>query len=146
MLDGDLPAEVVALEYAAAFRQLASPIMDADTFWQLNHTYYTTMLLDARHPAIPTRERGVWHVCSKCNPDGTFIDERTGKRVRTEDWRFRAAHVFRFIGFALSWSGYPCGELWDMEAPGGMNYGGYNSRPCAPLPPAKHVDTNAGVP
>jgi hypothetical protein len=136
MLDGVLPSEAVALGYVTAFQKLAAPFLDAYVSWKLNQTYFETMLVDSRYPASPTRERGVWHVCSKCQPDGTFTDERSGEHVRSEDWRFRAAHVFRFIGFALSRAGYPCKQLWDQDHPDDLHYGPYNPRPCAPLPDA----------
>lgn len=134
MLDGTLPAEVAALEYEPAFLQLAAPAADTDTLWRLHEAYYATMLADPRYPHLPTRERGVWHTCSKCSRDGWFWDERTGALTRSEDWRFRAAHAFRFIGWALHHIGAPCRALWDHERPGHVNYGAFDPKPCAPLP------------
>ena len=139
MVDGQLPDAVVAREYVLAFQRLAMPIMDSAQLASLNRTYWATMLLDPRHLATPTRERGVWHICSKCDEHGFFVDERSGKRVRSQDWRFRAAHVFRFIGWALAQAGHACSALWDESAPDALNMGGHVSKPCEPLPQPVHA-------
>lgn len=136
MLDDVLPSEVVALSYISAFQTLAAPFLDAHSAWALNRTYFDTMLLDSRYPASPSRERGVWRVCSKCQRDGSFADAVAGKTGFAEDWRFRAAHAFRFIGFALDSAGAPCAALWDAADPDKLHYGPYNPRPCAQLPEA----------
>lgn len=134
MLAGQLPDAVVANEYVPAFKRLSAPFIDGHVFERLNDTYWSSMLRDPRYPASPTRQRGVWHVCSECDEFGFFEDERTGLHVRSEDWRYRAAHVFRFIGWALAQVGAACPSLWDAAEPAAVNLGGYVSKPCEPLP------------
>jgi hypothetical protein len=134
MLLGLLPSEVVATEYPGAFWKLANSVIDVDRLTQLKKEYYGTMMADERLPGIPTREWGVWKVCTQCTRDGRFIDERTKKKVFTNDWRFQAAHVFRWIGYVLADAGHTCSALWDPTNPHLALYGPYNPRPCAPLP------------
>lgn len=140
MLQGQLPSEVVAWAYIGAFSRLAHTLIDMHRLHELQTQYYSTMLIDARHPHIPTRERGVWNICSRCSEDGTFIDERTKQRVHSDDYRYQATHVFRWIGFVLSEMGYPCRGLWDPKNPSKAIYGPYNPRQCAALPdPTPHL-------
>lgn len=134
MLQGQLPSEVVAREYIGAFARLASSVIDMHRLHELQAQYYSTMLIDERHPHLPTRERGVWNICSRCFEDGTFIDERTKQRVHSNDYRYQASHVFRWIGFVLSEMGYVCEGLWNPKTPSKTIYGPYNPRQCVALP------------
>lgn len=134
MLRGQLPSEIVALEYIGAFSRLANTVIDMHRLHELHEQYYSTMMIDERQPHLPTRQYGVWNICSRCYEDGTFIDERTKERVPSHDYRYQATHVFRWIGFVLSEIGYNCGGLWDPHDPSKTIYGPYNPRPCAPLP------------
>eukprot|EP00892_Ulva_mutabilis_P007703 jgi/Ulvmu1/5304/UM022_0098.1 len=137
MLMGEVATEVVATEYGHAFLQLAWPLLDVDTYAQLYDTYYPGMLYDTRYPDTPTRERGVWNICSTCNAEGKFKEGRSKKWESTHDWRFQAAHVFRFIGFVLDELGSGCSDLFDPENPKQLHYGPYNAIPCIDLPDAR---------
>jgi len=134
MIGGLLPSEVVAAEYVNAFIDLASPLLDASAVMTLNRTYHASMLFDSRRPDAAARSLGVLPNCSKCT-GGLFTDNRTHERVAPNDWRFLAAHVFRFIGFALQQAGGSCPALFDPDDPTHSLYGPWNERPCAPLPP-----------
>lgn len=134
MLQGELPSEIVAGEYIGTFASLSSTIVDIHRLDELQKQYYSSMMIDARHPHVPTREYGVWNICSRCDEDGTFIDERTKVRVHSMDYRYQATHVFRWIGFVLSDIGYMCEELWDPKQPSKTIYGPYEPRQCSPLP------------
>lgn len=134
MLQGNLPSEIVAREYIGAFSRLANSVIDMHRIHKLKEQYYSSMMIDERHPHLPTREFGVWDICSRCFEDGTFIDEQTKERVHSNDYRYQATHVFRWIGFVLSEMGYTCEGLWDPKNASRTIYGPYNPRQCAPLP------------
>jgi hypothetical protein len=134
MLQGQLASEIVAREYIGAFTRLANKVIDVHQLYDLHKQYYSTMMIDQRHPHLPTREYGVWNICSRCFADGTFTDERTGMRVPSNDYRYQATHVLRWIGFVLSEMGYTCEGLWNPKSPSRTIYGPYNPRQCAPLP------------
>lgn len=134
MLRGELATEIIAREYGTVFLQLAWPLLDVHTYLDLHAAYYPGMLLDARHPDIPTRAQGVWKVCSRCTPDGQFKEGRSKEWATTHDWRFQAAHVFRFVGYVLHELGSGCRELYDAQQPEQLAYGPYDPVPCAALP------------
>ena len=136
MLRGEVATEVIAREYGHAFLQLAWPLLDIDRYLQLEKVYYPGMLLDVRHPDVPTRAMGVWKTCSTCTPDGWFREGRSKEWAMTHDWRFQAAHVFRFIGFLLHDLGSDCPDLYDPDIPEKLNYGPYDAIPCVEIPDA----------
>lgn len=133
MIRGELATEVVAQEYGHVFLQLAWPLLDVNTYSRFHEAYYPDMLLDVRHPDVPTRARGVWNICSTCTPEGLFKEGRSKKWARAHDWRFQAAHVFRFIGYMLHELGHECRDLFDPLTLSHLNYGPYDPVPCTVL-------------
>lgn len=134
MIRGELATEVVAREYGLVLLQLAWPLLDVNTYMRFHAAYYPGMLLDSRHPDVPTRARGVWNICSTCTPEGLFREGRSKEWAVAHDWRFQAAHAFRFVGYILHELGHPCTDLFDPLAPGRLGYGPYDPVPCAVLP------------
>lgn len=129
---GRIGDATVVSAYMDAFLDSAGAFLDREFLETSRESYEAEETRTDTRNLSPTRAGGIGTTCSTCDAAGHF-DAKTPRGVKGDgkpfDYRFQALGVFRFIGFTLEKSGYPCRTLYIPKDPSFPPYGKYQPGP-----------------